>query len=71
MVWEGSHIIMREAFEGVYKGITPKNWRSVDITDVYKKARSQVFKKCKIRRLHIEIGGSYLIHRFAIHGVAP
>ena len=70
-VWEGSHIIMRRAFEEALGNTPPEAWDTVDVTDIYKAARREVFEACPRRLLPAKPGETYVIHRLALHGVAP
>jgi len=46
-------------------------WKSEDITGIYNEARREIFLKCKPQIVTVSFGGSYLIHRLALHGVMP
>lgn len=71
VVWEGSHIIMRDAFARAYAGIPPQEWTQVDVTDIYQDTRRYVFEHCVRRVVHVPLGAAYGIHPLALHGVAP
>ncbi len=71
VVWEGSHRMIREAFEEVFRGLEPRDWASVDVTEAYKAVRARVFEACPRRALPVLPGQAMLVHRLAIHGVAP
>ncbi|MGR3614654.1 MAG: hypothetical protein ACU0BB_01255 [Paracoccaceae bacterium] len=71
VIWEGSHQIMREAFHVALQGHAPESWFTVDITDAYTAARKRVFETCKCVTVSAKPGEAYLIHRLALHGVAP
>ena len=71
VVWEGSHEVMREVFLVAYGGHTPADWGQIDVTDVYKAARRKVFDECERVELPARPGEAYLVHRLALHGVAP
>ncbi len=71
VVWEGSHEIIREAFLTATAGIPPAMWQDIDFTDVYKDARAEVFELCERREVRLQPGQAVLVHRLAIHGVAP
>ena len=71
VVWEGSHEIMRAAFKSRLHGIASEDWRSVDITDAYTDARKRVFDTCKAVEIAPGLGGAYVVHPLALHGVAP
>ncbi len=71
VVWEGSHEIIREAFQTVFGGIAPDNWGDVNVTEPYKAVRQKVFDTCERVEVHAKPGEAYLVHRLAVHGVAP
>lgn len=71
VVWEGSHIIMRVAFEAALRDVPEADWPETDLTDIYQAARRQVFDTCPRVPVHALPGQAYLIHRHALHGVAP
>ena len=70
-VWEGSHEVMRRAFKTALDGVDPAEWGKVDLTDIYKATRREVFETCPRRLVSAGPGEAYLIHRLALHGVAP
>ncbi|MFD0857434.1 phytanoyl-CoA dioxygenase family protein [Roseovarius aquimarinus] len=70
-VWEGSHEVMRAAFTEALAGIAPEDWGEVDLTDCYKAARRAVFETCPRVALPARPGEATLVHRLALHGVAP
>lgn len=71
VVWEGSHHIMREAFARAFDGVAPEHWGDVDVTGIYQDARRRVFETCRRVPVHARPGEAYVIHRLALHGVAP
>ena len=71
VVWEGSHILMREAFERALAPYPSKHWGDVDMTGVYKAARRRVFDRCRRVKILAMPGESYVLHRHTLHGVAP
>jgi hypothetical protein len=71
VVWEGSHEIMRSAFLRVLSAHDPKDWPSVDLTDAYTAARRDVFSSCVRVEVCTTLGQCYVLHRLALHGVAP
>lgn len=71
VVWQGSPELIRAAFAAAYAGIDPADWGDVDVTQVYQAARSQVFATCPRRIVTPAIGQAVLVHRLAVHGVAP
>lgn len=71
VVWEGSHEIIRRALGERLAGIAPARWRAEDITDSYVAARRLCFDSCRRVPVHARPGEAYLVHRLALHGVAP
>lgn len=71
VIWEGSHDIMRQCFASHLADIDPASWGDVDLTEIYHAARARCFETCPRVELRARPGESYLIHRFALHGVAP
>ena len=71
VIWEGSHKVMQAAFRAGLKNISPEDWNTTDLTDIYQAARKTCFETCMRREISAPLGGSYLIHRLALHGVAP
>ncbi len=43
----------------------------MDVTEAYHAARREVFETCARVVVHARPGEAYLIHRLALHGVAP
>lgn len=63
VVWQGSHRIIQNAFENVdILG---------DLTDIYARARSEVFATCARVEISLEQGEAVILDRKLIHGVAP
>lgn len=71
VVWEGSHIIMRRALRAALSRYNPGDWSKVDVTEAYGQARREVFETCKRVMIEAGPGEAYLLHRLALHGVAP
>ncbi|WP_350333262.1 hypothetical protein [Coralliovum pocilloporae] len=71
VVWEGSHELIRDAFRAYLADTPPEDWPDVDLTDIYQATRRKVFDICKRRELPVRPGEMTVIHRLAIHGVAP
>lgn len=71
VVWEGSHRIMARAFARAFAGHDPEDWGRIDVTDIYHEARREVFQTCPRVTLHARPGEAYVLHRLALHGVAP
>jgi hypothetical protein len=62
---------MRQAFQQRLGGIAPADWEQEDVTDAYAAARREAFETCPRIKLHALPGEAYLVHRLALHGVAP
>lgn len=71
VVWEGSHEIMRRAFLAALEGTSPEHWHGIDLTEVYTAARREAFETCRRVTVQGPPGTAYLVHRLALHGVAP
>jgi hypothetical protein len=71
VVWEGSHLVMQRALSEALAGTPPERWAATDITDAYHAARREVFERCRRVELTTRDGETYLLHRLALHGVAP
>jgi hypothetical protein len=71
VVWEGSHEVMRQALSGALGGTPPEKWGEVDVTEAYHAARRLCFETLKRVEIAARPGESYVIHRLALHGVAP
>lgn len=71
VVWEGSHEVMRQAFLTRLEGVDPRDWSEEDVTDAYTAARRKVFEICPRVPVHARPGEAYVVHRLALHGVAP
>ena len=71
VVWEGSHEVMRRAFRARLRGVAPSDWAGEDVTEAYHAARAEAFETCPRREVTAPPGGAYLVHRLALHGVAP
>lgn len=71
VVWAGSHEIMRAAFREAFADVPPERWGEIDVTDIYGTARRRVFETCPRVPLPARPGEAVLVHRLALHGVAP
>ncbi len=71
VIREGSHEIMREALDAILRPKPVDGWSDVDLTEAYRSARHEAFRLCPRVRVHARPGEAYLIHRLALHGVAP
>lgn len=71
VVWEGSHKVMLKAFQDVFSQQVQSALSDVDVTDAYQAARKTVFETCPRVVVHAPPGAAILVHRMALHGVAP
>ena len=71
VVWDGSHDIMRSAFERELKAHPPESWSDADLTEVYQHARAEVFASCRRVELPVRVGETILLHPMLVHGIAP
>lgn len=71
VVWEGSHHLMRRAFAAALDRVDPRDWAHVDLTETYQAARREAFETCPRVPLAAPPGAAVLVHRMALHGVAP
>ncbi len=71
VVWEGAHRIIRDALSHAFAGKRPEDWREIDVTEAYHAARRAVFETCRRVEITSVHGEAYLVHRHALHGMAP
>ena len=71
VVWEGSHQIVRGYLSKKLLNTSVKSWKNIDITQTYHEARKEIFLKCRKKIIMVPAGGSYILHRLALHGVMP
>ena len=71
VVWEGSHMTMGRALRRALSEHDPADWGRVDLTEAYGLARREVFDTCRRVVVHGVPGEAFLLHRLALHGVAP
>lgn len=71
VVWEGSQLVMARGFREALAGRPAEAWPETDLTGVYHAARREVFGTCRRVAIHARPGEAYLVHRLALHGVAP
>lgn len=71
VVWEGSHEIVRQTLRQCYGDLPAALWGDVDITEVYRDLRNRIFDECERIEIIAEPGESYIVHRLALHGIAP
>lgn len=71
VVWEGSHHMIRAAFAKAFADHSPDTWGDLDVTQMYQDLRRDVFARCPAEPVPLRRGEAVLLHRHAIHGVAP
>ena len=71
VVWEGSHILLHEMLRAAFAGLPESQWHEVDLTARYQALRARIFEECQRVEVCAKPGEAYLMHRFALHGVAP
>jgi hypothetical protein len=71
VVWEGSHFLMRAALQAAFDGVPPQDWGSVDVTEIYHQARRDIWDRCRRVEVPARPGQAYIVHRLALHGIAP
>lgn len=71
VIWEGSHEVIRRALRARFAGLPTERWAAEDVTDAYVAARRECFETCRRVPVHARPGEAYLVHRLALHGVAP
>lgn len=71
VVWPGSQLMMRNAFQAAFSGHNPDTWHELDITGVYQSTRRSVFETCERVEVIAAPGQAILLDRHLVHGVAP
>lgn len=71
VVWPDSPAIVRRHLAAAFAQMPVEQWSGVDVTEIYAAARREVFATCKRLELPAQPGEAYLLHRLALHGVAP
>jgi len=71
VVWERSHEIMRSALRARLDGVAVEDWAQLDVTDAYVASRGKIVETCRRVAVRASPGECYLIHRLALHGMAP
>lgn len=70
-IWEGSQVLFRSEFQRLLGELSRDAWERLDLTDWYITTRKRAFETCPRVTLHAEPGQAYLVHRHALHGMAP
>jgi hypothetical protein len=71
VVWEGSHEIVRRALADRFGDLPAACWRDEDIGTLYRSVRNRIFGDCERVQIAAQPGEAYLLHRLALHGIAP
>ncbi|WP_420863825.1 hypothetical protein [Algirhabdus cladophorae] len=71
VVWRGSHLIMGAFFTEFFGDHPVETWADLDLSGPYKDARRRCFEQCARVELPAQPGEATLLHRHALHGVAP
>lgn len=71
VIWEGSHKRVQAAFAKALEPYPVEQWPEVDLTEVNTQVRREIFETCPRVELPLKKGEAYVIHRHALHGVAP
>ena len=71
VVWEKSHVLVREALIERFAAVPPERWPQEDVTALYKALRRRIFRTCRRVVLTGMPGEAWLVHRLTLHGVAP
>lgn len=71
VVWQGSHRIFQQMFRQALDGVPVAAWPDIDLTEVYQATRRRVFAECPRMPLPARPGQAVVLHRMALHGVAP
>ncbi|MEL7543059.1 MAG: hypothetical protein AAGJ70_04725 [Pseudomonadota bacterium] len=71
VVWEGSHRVMQQALQQTLRDVPTVTWPDVDVTEIYQATRQRIFETCRRVVINVPPGCCYLVHRLALHGVAP
>ena len=71
VLWEGSHRMVRETLAAAFGDRPPATWRDIDVTGVYHALRRRIFAECRRVVVTAGRGEAFLVHRLALHGIAP
>ncbi len=67
VVWEGSEAVVARHLRAAHGAVGI----GTDVTEAYHAARREVFETCRRVELRARPGEATLVHRLAVHGVAP
>ncbi len=71
VIWEGSHKAAKMAFMEIFANLPVEAWGDIDVTDTYITLRKRLFEECRRVEIHAHPGEAYIVHRHALHGMAP
>jgi hypothetical protein len=71
VVWEGSHEVFRRTLQDFFRDAHPQDWAAADVTELYQSTRRNIFATCRRVEIAARPGEAYLVHRLALHGIAP
>lgn len=71
VVYERSHEVMRAAFRAAFGDRPSAEWGDLDVTEAYQAARRLCFAECPRVEIVLAAGQAVLVHRLALHGIAP
>lgn len=70
VVWEGSHLRFQAMFRKALDCLPAAAWGDIDLTDSYHATRREAFAACRRVEVTARPGEAYVVHRFALHGMA-
>lgn len=70
-VWEGSHRLIGDWLRDRLGDIPTCDWDRCDLTEEYTAIRREAFRSCRRVPIPAQPGEAYLVHRHALHGMAP
>lgn len=71
VVWEGSHKLVGAWLRQQLGNLPISEWSRVDLTDSYQALRREIFETCPRHEISAQPGQAYVVHRHALHGIAP
>lgn len=70
-IWEGSHRHVGAWLRDTFASRPVETWERIELTEAYQALRRDLFDRCRRVEIHARPGEAYLVHRHALHGVAP
>ena len=71
VVWEGSHKVVQNEFKSFLTFRKIHSLQDQDVTEFYSSIRKKIFASCRMKKIWLPVGQSYLIHRLTLHGILP